>query len=54
LNVPVADSARAHELLGWSPRHARLDIIIETAWRWECRTVQAAARQSSTETGMEK
>jgi UDP-glucose 4-epimerase len=37
----VADSAKARTLLGWAPRHAQLDTIIETAWRWECRTVQA-------------
>jgi UDP-glucose 4-epimerase len=33
----VADSAKARALLGWVPRHADLDTIIGTAWRWECR-----------------
>jgi UDP-glucose 4-epimerase len=42
----VADPAKAHALLGWTPRHAQLDTIIETAWRWECST-----RQSSPEKG---
>jgi UDP-glucose 4-epimerase len=32
----VADPAKARALLGWTPRHAQLDTIIETAWRWEC------------------
>lgn len=42
----VADPAKAHALLGWTPRHAQLDTIIETAWRWEC-----SSRQSSPEKG---
>jgi UDP-glucose 4-epimerase len=32
----VADPAKARSLLGWTPQHAQLDTIIETAWRWEC------------------
>lgn len=43
--ILVADSAKARVLLEWAPRHAQLDTIIETAWRWECSTVQAVARQ---------
>lgn len=31
----VADSSRAVDTLGWQPRHARLDTIIEHAWQWE-------------------
>ena len=42
----VADPAKARALLGWTPRHAQLDTIIETAWRWECST-----RQTSPEKG---
>jgi len=30
----VADSRRAREVLGWSPRYQSLDSIVETAWRW--------------------
>jgi len=30
----VASAERAHELLGWKPRHATLDEIIESAWQW--------------------
>ena len=30
----VASSARAREVLGWKPRHADLDAILETAWRF--------------------
>jgi UDP-glucose 4-epimerase len=47
----VADSAKARALLGWAPRHAQLDIIIETAWRWECRTVQTLTDRLSPEQG---
>ncbi|MEO6155077.1 MAG: UDP-glucose 4-epimerase GalE [Thermomonas sp.] len=31
----VADSRSARQVLGWSPRHAALDTIIEHAWAWE-------------------
>lgn len=30
----IADSRRARRLLGWNPRYAALETIIETAWRW--------------------
>jgi UDP-glucose 4-epimerase len=30
----VASSARARDQLGWAPRHARIESIIESAWRW--------------------
>ncbi len=33
----VADSRSARQVLGWSPRHAALDTIIEHAWAWERR-----------------
>ena len=38
----VADSRRAVELLGWQPRHAALDTIIEHAWQWEQKTSMPA------------
>lgn len=30
----VASSARARRELGWAPSRARLETIVETAWRW--------------------
>lgn len=39
--VLVADSARAQALLGWHPRHADLDTIVDHAWRWEQRNLQS-------------
>lgn len=30
----VASSAKARRDLGWNPRRDRLDVIVETAWRW--------------------
>jgi len=30
----VADAAKARQVLGWTPRYAELDAIVETAWRW--------------------
>lgn len=30
----ISDSAKARSLLGWEPRYARLEDIIETAWEW--------------------
>jgi len=30
----VASSARARQVLGWTPRVADLDAIVGTAWRW--------------------
>ena len=35
--VLVAASDRARDVLGWSPRHADLAEIIDSAWRWHCR-----------------
>jgi UDP-glucose 4-epimerase len=31
----VADSSRAREVLGWTPRYGSLERIVEDAWRWE-------------------
>lgn len=31
----VADSALAHRRLGWQPRYAALDTLVEHAWQWE-------------------
>lgn len=30
----VADSARARQLLNWTPRHTEIESIIASAWRW--------------------
>jgi UDP-glucose-4-epimerase GalE len=35
--VLVADAAKARALLGWTPKLASLDRIIETAWAWHQR-----------------
>jgi len=32
--VLVADAAKARRELGWTPRHASLDEIVRSAWRW--------------------
>lgn len=34
LPVLVADTRRAHEYLGWTPKWSDLPVILETAWRW--------------------
>ncbi|PJJ96582.1 UDP-glucose 4-epimerase GalE [Lysobacteraceae bacterium NML91-0213] len=34
--VLVAASDRARQVLGWAPRHADLQAIIASAWRWHC------------------
>jgi UDP-glucose 4-epimerase len=33
----VADATRARGVLGWAPRYASLERIVEDAWRWESR-----------------
>lgn len=30
----IGDAARARSVLGWQPRHADIDAILGTAWRW--------------------
>jgi len=30
----VGDSRKAREVLGWDPRFAELDQIVESAWIW--------------------
>ncbi len=32
--VLVGSSERIGRDLGWRPRHASIDTIVETAWRW--------------------
>jgi UDP-glucose 4-epimerase len=39
----VADPGKARAVLDWNPRHAQLDTIIDTAWRWECRMRQTSS-----------
>lgn len=36
-DVLVASSAKAMEALGWKPKMAELETIVETAWKWESR-----------------
>ena len=31
----VAASDRVRQQLGWQPRHADLEFILQTAWAWE-------------------
>lgn len=33
--VLIADATRARNELGWSPKYAGLDQIVQTAWKWE-------------------
>jgi UDP-glucose 4-epimerase len=35
--VLVADSALARKELGWMPRYANIEIIVQHAWQWECK-----------------
>jgi UDP-arabinose 4-epimerase len=37
----VAKADRAREVLGWTPRFAKLEDIVETAWRWHSSRVRA-------------
>src|SRR5262249_43470420 len=30
----VANADRARRLLGWTPAHARLEALLESAWKW--------------------
>jgi UDP-glucose 4-epimerase len=36
----VADSGKARKELGWAPRYADLEAIVETAWRWHVKDRQ--------------
>lgn len=38
----VADGTCAKEVLGWTPVRAELDLIVQDAWRWECKKRNAA------------
>ncbi len=31
----VAENARIRETFGWQPKYGNLDLIVETAWKWE-------------------
>ncbi len=39
----VADATKAHELLGWKPKHTELENIIESAWIWHRKNVTGYA-----------
>ncbi len=36
----VADPRRIQALLGWRPRHAALDVMVEHAWKWRTRAAR--------------
>ncbi len=36
----IAAADRAREVLGWTPQFDDLDLIVRTAWQWECRLQQ--------------
>ena len=44
----VADAARAAAALAWTPRHARLDDIVRTAWDWHVKHHLPRRRPSHT------
>lgn len=39
----IADTARARSALGWRPRRASIEGIIETAWRWHRKLRESSA-----------
>jgi UDP-glucose-4-epimerase GalE len=41
----IADAGAAHAVLGWSPDHSDLDVIVRSAWDWHCR-LATSPRQS--------
>jgi UDP-arabinose 4-epimerase len=41
--ILIADSRRVRQSLGWSPRHADITGIIETAWNWALRNHKPSA-----------
>ncbi|UCD70611.1 MAG: UDP-glucose 4-epimerase GalE [Syntrophobacterales bacterium] len=49
--ILVASSEKIEKKLGWSPRHEKLDEIIDTAWRWH-RTHPHGFRSSSLKKGV--
>jgi UDP-glucose 4-epimerase len=38
----IGSAAKAQRVLGWKPRFASLETILETAWNWERRRHAAA------------
>jgi len=42
--VLVADARRAASVLGWRRQHAKLDGIIQTAWKWYARMLESELR----------
>lgn len=39
----VGDSTKARQVLGWQPRFAALDDIVESAWRWHGKATERSA-----------
>jgi UDP-glucose 4-epimerase len=44
----VADSTRAHEVLGWRPEQPDLESIIGSAWRWQSKHPQGYTETAKT------
>lgn len=42
----VANSDRAKNELGWNPKYGELRVIIEHAWRWECRLLNGCQKEA--------
>jgi UDP-glucose 4-epimerase len=39
VDVLIADSRKIKNVLGWNPKHSHLTNILESAWKWEQRSV---------------
>ncbi len=44
--ILVADSTRAHRVLGWKPRLSTLEKIVETSWEWHSTRPQVVSSAS--------
>ena len=42
--ILVGSAEKATKTLGWSPKFARLEDIVETAWRWELKRWESKRR----------
>jgi UDP-glucose-4-epimerase GalE len=41
--ILVANARRSMDLLGWRPQYSSIETIVDTAWRWHCRTADDTA-----------